>query len=57
MRKCVCGEHIQHTRSQIRYAHRGLGDICILSSQDRSTFISIYDEHRLATADLERHYV
>ena len=62
MRKCVCGEDIKrmsssHTfhESQIRYAHRGLSDICILSSQDRTEFISISDRNRFATAELEHH--
>ena len=55
MCKCVCGEHIKHIsirhtfrESQIRYTHRGLGDICVFS---------MYDTNRIATAELERHYV
>ena len=63
-RKCVCGEHINHISCfltfrgfQIRYAHQGLSDICILSGQNRSTFISIYDTNMIATAELERHYL
>ena len=62
MRKCVCVEHIKHMfivhtfrESLIRYAHRGLSDICILSRQHRSTFIIIYEQIIIATVERERH--
>ena len=52
MRKCVCGEFIKRMcrfdvffyESQIRDAHSGRSDICILRSHNRSTLISIYDQ-------------
>ena len=31
--------------SQIRYAHNGRSDICVLRNQNRSTFIGMYDQH------------
>ena len=43
--------------SQIRYAHRGLVDICILSSQEGWEFISISDWNHLVTAEPERNYL
>ena len=62
MSKCVCGEDIKHMSSfhsfhetQKRHAHCGLSDICMLSIQNRSEFISISDSNRLATSELERH--
>ena len=63
LHKCVCWERLNHISSfqtshetQMRYAHRGMSDICILSSQSLSEFIHISDGNRFATAELERHY-
>ena len=64
MRKYVCAAHLTHVyichtfrESQIRDSHRGLSDICILSSQNWLTFKSIYDSISIAAAELERHGV
>ena len=56
--------HIKHIpfvhtfhETQIRYAHWGLSDICVLSSQNRSGFISISDRNCVATAELDCHCI
>ena len=43
--------------SQIRFAHSGLSDACIFSSQQIWVFISIFDLSRRHTAELERYYL
>ena len=62
MRKCVCIACIKHMcrfshfhESQIRGAHIGRKDICILGRQSRSTFISIYDQRCYCHCSFCRH--
>ena len=47
--KTHVGFHDLH-ESQIRYAHSGRSNICILRSQNRSTLISIYDKDAIASS-------